>query len=118
MSKLVEFREIEQQLAELLRRQEALKDDDELKKDLQFADDLNALINEYGKTPAQVISIVAPELAVKKPAGKARRQRAIKVYVNPHNSERVETKGGNNKTLKEWKQQYGANVVESWVQAS
>jgi hypothetical protein len=27
----------------------------------------------------------------------------------------VETKGGNHKTLKEWKTKHGADEVESWV---
>jgi hypothetical protein len=27
----------------------------------------------------------------------------------------VETKGGNHKTLKEWKAKYGSDKVESWL---
>lgn len=27
----------------------------------------------------------------------------------------IETKGGNHKTLKEWKGQYGSKEVESWL---
>ncbi|MDG9812333.1 transcriptional regulator, partial [Pseudomonas juntendi] len=27
----------------------------------------------------------------------------------------IETKGGNHKLLKEWKAQYGADEVESWL---
>jgi len=47
---------------------------------------------------------------------KARRERQVKVYLNPNNGERIETKGGNHKLLKEWKSQYGADTVESWLQ--
>ena len=115
MSQLAEFREIERQLQELLRRQEALQNSEELKKDLQFADELNALISEYGKTPEQVVQMIAPELVAKKPAAQVRRQRAMKVYTNPHNGQVIETKGGNHKGLKAWKEQYGADVVESWA---
>jgi hypothetical protein len=39
----------------------------------------------------------------------------VKQYKNPHNGEVIETKGGNHKLLKEWKAQYGAEEVESWV---
>jgi len=39
----------------------------------------------------------------------------VKVYRNPHNGELIETKGGNHKLLKQWKQEYGAQEVESWV---
>ncbi|MGE8457076.1 MAG: H-NS histone, partial [Pseudomonas alloputida] len=34
---------------------------------------------------------------------------------NPHNGEVIETKGGNHKTLKEWKATWGGDVVESWA---
>jgi hypothetical protein len=39
----------------------------------------------------------------------------VKVYKNPHTGEVVETKGGNHKTLKEWKAEYGSDTVESWL---
>ncbi|WP_256219368.1 DNA binding protein, partial [Pseudomonas sp. NBRC 111133] len=39
----------------------------------------------------------------------------VKVYKNPHSGEVVETKGGNQRTLKAWKNEYGAEVVESWL---
>ena len=45
-----------------------------------------------------------------------RKARTVKVYKNPHNGEVVETKGGNHKTLKEWKLNWGGDVVEGWVQ--
>lgn len=32
-----------------------------------------------------------------------------------HSGEVVETKGGNHKTIKDWKAQYGAQEVESWL---
>lgn len=115
MSKLAEFREIERQLQELKQKHESLQNSEELKRDLQFADELNALVKEYGKTIEQVVQIIAPELLADKPAAPARRQRATKVYTNPHNGQVIETKGGNHKGLKEWKEQYGADVVESWA---
>jgi hypothetical protein len=33
------------------------------------------------------------------------------VYKNPHS----ETKGGNHRLFKEWKQRYGADNVKAWV---
>jgi hypothetical protein len=39
----------------------------------------------------------------------------VKVYKNPESGEVVETKGGNHKTLKEWKAKYGSEKVESWL---
>ena len=45
----------------------------------------------------------------------ARKPREVKQYKNPHNGEVVETKGGNHKTLKEWKAKWGSDVVEGWL---
>lgn len=68
-----------------------------------------------------MINILDPESATRK-KGQApvvekstRKPRQVKVYKNPHNGELIETKGGNHKTLKLWKAEYGADVVESWV---
>jgi hypothetical protein len=38
------------------------------------------------------------------------------VYKNPETGETVESKGGNHKVLKAWKEQYGAEQVEGWLQ--
>jgi hypothetical protein len=35
----------------------------------------------------------------------------VKVYKNPHSGEIVETKGGNHKTLKQWKAEHGFATV-------
>lgn len=47
--------------------------------------------------------------------GKTRRARKVKQYKNPHNGEILETKGGNHKTLKNWKEKWGADEVEGWA---
>ena len=118
MSKLAEFRNIERQLQELLRRQDELKHSEDLKKDIEFGELVNALMEEYGKTPRQVIEIIAPDLLTQAPAvTRVRRPRQTKIYVNPHNGEEIATKGGHHKVLKEWKAQYGADEVESWVRS-
>lgn len=41
--------------------------------------------------------------------------RKVKQYKNPHTGEVIETKGGNHKTLKEWKAKWGPEAVESWA---
>ncbi|MEG7359682.1 histone-like nucleoid-structuring protein, MvaT/MvaU family [Pseudomonas citronellolis] len=121
MSKLAEFREAERLLKEQLALLEKLKNDSSLKKELEFKDQLQALMDEYGMNLRNVIDILDPQgtanNAAANPAASApRRSRQLKVYKNPNNGEVVETKGGNHKTLKAWKQQYGAETVESWLQ--
>lgn len=119
MSKLAEFRQLEKHLAEQLQALEALKGDDGLKKEIEFEAKLRALLAEYGYSLKDVINLLDPQTGRRAPAieSKAgtRKSRQVKVYKNPHSGEVVETKGGNHKTLKEWKTQYGSDTVESWL---
>ncbi|PJY96961.1 MULTISPECIES: histone-like nucleoid-structuring protein, MvaT/MvaU family [Pseudomonas] len=120
MSRLAEFRQLEQQLAAQLAELEALKGSSELQAEIQFETKLRDLLAEYGYSLRDIINILdhqasrraaAPVAAEKAP----RRARQVKQYKNPHNGEIIETKGGNHKLLKEWKAKYGAAVVESWI---
>jgi len=119
MSRLAEFRQLEQKLAQQLAELEQLKGSTELKKEIEFEEKLRALLNHYGFSLRDIINILDPQsnrratlVAVEKAP---RRTRQVKQYKNPHNGEIIETKGGNHKLLKEWKAQYGSDVVESWV---
>jgi septal ring factor EnvC (AmiA/AmiB activator) len=120
MSRLAEFRKLEQQLAAQLAELETLKNDDGLKKEIEFETKLRDLLAKHGYSLRDVINILDPQAASRKGAPAAaekgtRRARVVKVYKNPHNGEVVETKGGNHKTLKAWKAEHGSDVVESWV---
>ena len=73
-------------------------------------------------SPADITALLDPESAK---AGKAargaakpasgKRARKVKQYKNPNTGEVIETKGGNHKTLKEWKAKWGAATVEGWA---
>ncbi|WP_151883962.1 MULTISPECIES: histone-like nucleoid-structuring protein, MvaT/MvaU family [Pseudomonas] len=117
MSRLAEFRLLEQQLAAQLAELEALKNDSALKQEMEFETKLRSLLNEYGYGLRQVVLILDPQaVAFTDMAPKtSRKPREVKVYKNPHSGEVVETKGGNQRTLKAWKNEYGAEVVESWL---
>lgn len=120
MSRLAEFRALEKQLAAQLVELEALKNDNGLKREMEFEQKLRDLLGEYSYSLKNVISIFDPQAALHqtKPAIESktsRKPRQMKIYKNPHNGEIVETKGGNHKVLKEWKAQWGSDVVDSWV---
>ncbi|WP_425929754.1 histone-like nucleoid-structuring protein, MvaT/MvaU family [Pseudomonas sp. NyZ201] len=121
MSRLAEFRKLEQQLAEQLAELEALKGNSELKKEIEFEEKLRTLLVDYGFSLHDVINLLDPAAAVRKappavtPSNIVRKPRALKVYKNPHNGEIIETKGGNHSRLKAWKSEYGAETVESWL---
>lgn len=117
MSIIAEYKALEAQIAEQQKRLEALKNDDKLKREIEFEIKLRGLLADYNFSLKNVIALLDPH------AGKAavtskggRKERALKTYKNPNNGEVVETKGGNHKVLKAWKEQYGADVVEGWLQ--
>lgn len=118
MSRLAEYRQLEQQLAAQLAELEAMKNDGGLKKEMEFESKLRALLAEYGYSLHNIINLLDPQAGRRAPAAVAqkgtRKARDVKIYKNPNSGEVVETKGGNHKILKEWKNEFGADVVESW----
>ncbi|SEE73377.1 histone-like nucleoid-structuring protein, MvaT/MvaU family [Pseudomonas coleopterorum] len=120
MSKLAEFRRLERDLAEQLHALEAMKDNEGLKKEIEFEGKLRDLLGEYSKSLRDVVAIMDPQaelgqLSETQSKKTTRKSRALKVYRNPHTGETVETKGGNHKTLKAWKAEHGGDTVESWL---
>lgn len=119
MSRLAEFRAAEHALQEQLKQLEKLKNDAGLKKEIEFEEKLQGLMKTYGKSLRDIIAILDPTpsktgLQSAKPI-KTRRARVVKVYQNPHTGELIETKGGNHRGLKAWKEQYGPSTVDSWL---
>lgn len=120
MSRLADYRKLEQQLAAQLAELETLKNDSGLKKEIEFEAKLRALLADYGFSLREIVSIIDPQgLNSRKalpaaPEKKTRKPRITKVYINPHTGEVVETKGGNHKRLKAWKSEFGGEV-EKWL---
>lgn len=116
MSLITEYRATEEAIKELQEKLEKLTENESLYKEMEFEEKLRTLMAEYGKSLRDVIEMIDPEYR-KQPSiqpGKARAQRAVKIYRNPETGEFVETKGGNHRMLKEWKMKHGADVVEAW----
>ncbi|PBP86144.1 histone-like nucleoid-structuring protein, MvaT/MvaU family [Pseudomonas syringae] len=121
MSRLAEYRKLEQQLAAQLAELDAMKNDSGLKAEMEFETKLRGLLAEYGCSLRDVISLLDPTAAKRgksiplEPEKGTRKARAMKVYKNPHSGEIIETKGGNHKLLKAWKNEHGSDTVESWL---
>lgn len=122
MSLINEYRATKEAIKELQERLESLSQDNRLQEELKFEESLRTLMGEYDKSLRDIIGILDPDrLKVTRApvrtasATDARRMRKTKRYVNPSTKEVIETKGGNHKILKEWKQQWGADIVETWV---
>lgn len=123
MSLLNEYMKKEQLLKQLRDELQQLEQDQRLKGELEFKEKLEQLMQAHDKTPADVIDILNPgdESLSAKPSsaesqGAGRRKRKLKIYRNPHTAEVVETRGGNQKTLKAWKEEYGNDTVEQWLE--
>ena len=121
MSKLAEFRELENYLALQLAALESMKGDSGLQREIEFERKLRGLLGEYSYSLRNIISLLDPNAAshrspvgIAAPAKGTRRARQPKQYHNPHTGEVIETKGGNHTQLKQWKAEHGFDVVESW----
>ena len=122
MSLINEYRATEEAIKELQARLNNLSQDGKLQTELEFEGKLRTLMGEYQKSLRDIIALLDPDSKVNKaPRGGAvkttgtKRARKVKQYKNPHNGEVIETKGGNHKTLKEWKAKWGSDDVESWA---
>ena len=121
MSRLAEYRRLEQQLAAQLAELEAMKGDTAIQAEMEFENKLRALLAEYGFSLRDVINLLDPKASVRQQSPvsqekNTRKPREVKIYKNPHNGEVVQTKGGNHAVLKAWKTEHGAETVESWRQ--
>jgi len=119
MSLITQYRAKEEAIKELQAQLAAMEKDGSLKREMEFESKLRTLMGEYSISLRDIIALLDPDSKVKAPRGAVKttgtkRARKVKQYKNPHNGEVIETKGGNHKTLKEWKAKWGGDVVESW----
>lgn len=110
-----------QQLEELQSEIKRLEGSEELKKELKFKGALEKLMDQYSKSAkdaAKVLADIDPSIAKTSSNGasKTRKPRETMIFKNPHTGEVVKTKGANTKTLKDWREQYGADEVTKWRQ--
>ncbi|MBB3231941.1 histone-like nucleoid-structuring protein, MvaT/MvaU family [Halomonas stenophila] len=114
---LATYAQQEQQMKQLAEQLEKMKADPRLQAEFEFKESLEALMKEFDKSAADVLALLRPEPASEsgQKAQGQRRTRKLKVYENPNTGEVVETRGGNQKTLKAWKEEFGEETVESWL---
>lgn len=109
----------ESELKRLQEELEVLKNNEGLKEEMAFKERIEALMSEYDKTKREVINLLDPEHFSTNTAGTekadGRKKRKVKIYKNPHTGEVIETRGGNHKGIRTWKEQYGDDTVNSWV---
>ncbi len=122
MAKINDYYQKKQLMEKLVAELEKLEKDQALKSELEFENKVRDLMKQFDKSPKDVLQILAaidPTIAggkVEAPAG-TRAKRPLKTYKNPHTGEVVKTRGGNHKTLNEWRDKYGKEAVQSWQEA-
>ena len=119
MAKINDYYQKKQLMEKLSEELQQLEQDQALKRELEFEDKIRALMKEYDKSPKQflqVLGAIDPSIAGAKAEASAggRAKRPLKTYKNPHTGEVVKTRGGNHKTLNEWRDKYGKEAVQSW----
>ena len=119
MAKINDYYQKKQLMEQLAAELEKLEQDQALKQDLEFENKVRDLMKEYDKEPGDVVQILAaidPSIGVQHGAGSGRPKRPMKTYRNPHTGEVVKTRGGNHKTLNEWRKEYGKEAVQGWLE--
>lgn len=117
MSKISEFLKKQQLLAQLQQELEQLESDPELQAEREFKGSLESLMDQYGKSAEDILEVLKsldPSIDASSSKAGGKGKRAMIVYKNPHTGEVVRTRGGNHKTLKAWRDEYGAEAVRSW----
>ena len=121
MAKINDYYQKKQLMEKLSEELAKLEQDQALKGELEFENKVRDLMKEYKKSPKdvlQILSAIDPTISGGKAtaATGARAKRPMKTYKNPHTGEVVKTRGGNHKTLNEWRQKHGKEAVQSWQQ--
>lgn len=118
MNLIHEYNELQQTIRAAQERIKAIETDPGFARDKEFETKLRALLGDYHRSLRDIITLLDPESrrpnAFKTAEPKTRRARQVTTYSNPHDGTIVQSKGGNNRILKAWNEQYGKDVVKSW----
>lgn len=114
MSVLAAYLHKEAHLKKLQQELEALEKDDRYQHEKHFSGKLTELMEAYGKSNRDVVTLLSPNSSARK--APERSSRRLRRYTNPYSHEVVEARSSNHTTLKEWKKEYGVEVVKSWAE--
>ncbi|KAA8985115.1 histone-like nucleoid-structuring protein, MvaT/MvaU family [Halospina sp. K52047b] len=127
MGKISTYYEKQKAVKQLQDELQKMEEDKELKKELDFKEELNQLMEKYGKSGKDMLEVLATlDSSVKNKleqgggsssGSDGRKKRPLKTYRNPHTGEVVQTRGGNHKTLNAWRKQYGKEEVARWQES-
>lgn len=135
MSKLVTFKAAERALAVYYRELQEMKDDPELKRELEFDAELTELLARFKVSRETLLEILKmdsqnerkisqaklsglPANASTKAIARSKQKFPQRTYLNPHTGVEIKIRLGTDSKYKEWVKQYGKETVESWKTAT
>lgn len=119
MAKINSYYEKKNLMNKLAEELSKLEEDQALKSELEFESQIKDLMSEHDKSPRdvlQILSVIDPYVNSGSAPGAQRPKRELKTYRNPHTGEVVQTRGGNHKTLNEWREKWGKEEVRKWAE--
>lgn len=119
MSKVAQFQQLQAKLKAMEVEVEQLRNDPRVQRSQECLGMLKELMAEYDMSLEDLVALVKPGAVVVMgdkavAAPRTRAPRRTKHYKNPHTGEQVSTRGGNHSTLREWREQWGAEAIEGW----
>lgn len=123
MLKLAKYAAAQLALAKQVTALEEMKNDPELKQEIEFEAALETFLTEHAvsRSRLQAFLSMRGEPAAAPALTKSGRKTPVfpaRLYKNPHTGEEITVKAHNHGKFKEWVTQYTKAVVESWQQGS
>jgi hypothetical protein len=122
MFKIAEFQAAQLELSKRVTALEEMRNDPELKRELEFDGALEELLGKYSLSKDKLYAFLHAQYSAKKaadkktssPKGKAHIG-TMKLWTNPHTGEQLESGRRDHKTIKGWIEQFGLETVLTWA---
>jgi hypothetical protein len=121
MFKIAEFKAAQLALAKQVTAVEELRNDPELKRELEFDAELEDLLSKYSMSKDKLYAFMhGQQMAIKAaekssaPKGKAHVGK-MKRWTNPHSGDVVDSGRRDHLTIKGWIEQFGLKTVLTWA---
>lgn len=115
MSLISKYAAYEKEMKRLQEQMKNLENNKDLAKELKFKEEIEKVMSKFDKSASDVIELLNPKPVNTSSTPRKLRPRRMKIYKNPHTGAVIETYGGNNKELRNWKDDYGEEEVNSWI---
>lgn len=113
MTVINQYKQKQKLIQQLQQELQALENNHKLKEALQFRAAIDNVLQEHGKTVAELMEIFAPDQPEQGTAGK-RRKRTPATYRNPITGEEIVVRGGRQKDYQAWIAEHGKETVQGW----